>query len=54
MEIVDPPTTASRKAVGERRGLLIVHTGHGKGKSTAAFGLAARMGGARRCRSTSS
>jgi cob(I)alamin adenosyltransferase len=45
MEIVDPPTTASRKAVGERRGLLIVHTGHGKGKSTAAFGLAARAHG---------
>lgn len=45
MEIVNPPTTSSRKASGKRRGLLIVHTGHGKGKSTAAFGLAARAHG---------
>ena len=29
----------------ERRGLLIVHTGSGKGKSTAAFGLLLRMVG---------
>ncbi len=30
---------------GERRGLLIVNTGNGKGKSTAAFGLAMRAFG---------
>jgi cob(I)alamin adenosyltransferase len=29
-------------AAREKRDLLIVHTGHGKGKSTAAFGLLAR------------
>ena len=32
--------TAAR---GQRQGLLMVHTGPGKGKSTAAFGLALRM-----------
>ena len=41
MEIVVPPTeTPYEKPTGERRGLIIVNTGNGKGKSTAAFGLA--------------
>src|SRR4029079_6155976 len=31
------------------KGLLIVHTGTGKGKSTAAFGLASRMIGRGHC-----
>jgi len=33
----------------EEKGLLIVHTGTGKGKSTAAFGLALRMLGREQC-----
>lgn len=37
-------------AAQEKRDLLIVHTGDGKGKSTAAFGMLARMlGHGRRC-----
>ncbi len=46
MNIEQPPTERTTpKPDGERRGLLIVHTGDGKGKSTAAFGLAVRAHG---------
>ncbi len=43
MQIETPPTEhGGGKPGGERRGLLMVHTGDGKGKSTAAIGLALR------------
>lgn len=45
-ETQTPPTNRkTEKAQGERRGLVIVNTGHGKGKTTAALGLMMRAHG---------
>ena len=46
MQIETPPTEKRYdRPEGERRGLIIVNTGDGTGKSTAAFGLAMRAFG---------
>lgn len=43
MAAVQAEMRARVAAAKERRGLVIVHTGDGKGKSTAAFGMVTRM-----------
>ena len=46
MQIVAPPTErVYTKAEGEHRGLIFINNGHGKGKSTSAFGLSLRAHG---------
>jgi cob(I)alamin adenosyltransferase len=43
MRALQTEMRAKMRAAREHRGLLIVHTGDGKGKTTAAFGMLARM-----------
>ena len=43
MKTIQAEMRARLAAARQKRGLLIVHTGNGKGKSTAAFGMVARM-----------
>lgn len=43
MQALQADVEAKIAAAKEQRGLLIVHTGDGKGKSTAGFGMLARM-----------
>ncbi|ATC63228.1 cob(I)yrinic acid a,c-diamide adenosyltransferase [Nibricoccus aquaticus] len=43
MEALQTEMHAKMRAAKEKRGLLIVHTGDGKGKTTAAFGMLTRM-----------
>jgi cob(I)alamin adenosyltransferase len=43
MKALQRDMRAAMREANERRGLIIVHTGDGKGKTTAAFGMLARM-----------
>jgi cob(I)alamin adenosyltransferase len=48
MQSLQAEMDAKIAAAKEKRGLIIVHTGDGKGKSSSAFGMLARMIGHRR------